>query len=240
MPVVANVINVAERTDRWEKFTNDWKDKTTIKIERQDAFKPDGTEIKDVYEAVFLKHREILTKAKERGEKYCLIMEDDAIPCKDFDERFEAIYEYLENHPEEWDCFNGGMLKIHESIQSVIRLTHKSGLNPPTLLIKTNRGCMAHFVILKVDSVLEKTKCWEEEGKPLFDGWYTSKLNCLASVPYLAQQSDGKSDVSGEHREWVDQFRFEEEAMLYYLRTFIYYPSQPPESLTAPLPLEER
>jgi hypothetical protein len=226
MQITAHVINVAERTDRWEKFMSDWQDQTTIKIEREDAFKPDGTEITNVYDAVFLKHREILTKAKERGEKYCLIMEDDAIPGKNFAERFEIIYEYLENHEDQWDCFNGGMIGIGSSVQGIIRLTHlKTNLQPPTMLLKANRGCMGHFLILKVDSVLEKVKDWELEHKPMYDGWYPSKLNCLASIPFLSQQSDGYSDSSGDQRQWTDRFALEEDAMLYSLKEFIYYPS---------------
>jgi hypothetical protein len=243
MQITAHVINVAERTDRWEKFLSNWKDQTTVKIEREDAFKPDGTEIRDVYDAVFLKHREILTKAKERGEKYCLIMEDDAVPCKDFGERFEAIYEYLDTHQEQWDCFNGGMLSISDSIRGIVRLTHlKTGLQPPTMLLKAIRGCMGHFLILKVDSALEKIKDWEAEDKQMYDGWYPRKLDCLASIPFLAIQSDGYSDASGEQREWADRFRFEEDTMLYSLKEFIYYSSSlsSPADASGSLPLEEK
>jgi hypothetical protein len=232
MQITAHVINVADRTDRWETFTSNWQDQTTIKIEREDAFKPDGTEIRDVYDAVFLKHREILTKAKERGEKYCLIMEDDAIPGKDFGERFEAIYEYLETHEEQWDCFNGGMLSIGDSVKGIIRLSHlKTKLHPPTMLLKATRGCMGHFLLLKVDPVLEKIKDWEADHKPMYDGWYPSKLDCMASIPFLAKQSDGFSDSSGDQREWTDRFAFEEDTMLYSLKDFIYYPSS---SLSSP------
>jgi hypothetical protein len=231
MPITAHVINVAERTDRWERFTNDWQDQTTIKIEREDAFKPDGVEIRNIYDAVFLKHREILTKAQEQGEKYCLIMEDDAKPCKDFGERFEAIMEYLEICTDEWEIFNGGMLGIRDCVQGIVRLTHKTQLFPPTMLLNVNRGCMAHFLVFHVDRVLKKICDWEAEDKPEFDGWYSHKLRCVASIPYLAEQHDGYSDANGEKREWCDRFKFEESTMIYSLREFIYHSSSSP-SLT--------
>jgi hypothetical protein len=240
MPITAHVINVADRTDRWERFTNDWKDQTTIKIEREDAFKPDGEDIRNVYDAVFLKHRQILTKAKEQGEKFCLIMEDDAKPCKNFDERFEAIMEYLDNCKAEWEIFNGGMLAIRDCVQGIVRLTHKTGLYPPTMLLNVNRGCMAHFLVFHIDRALKKIEDWEKEDKPEFDGWYSHKLDCIASIPYLAEQHDGYSDADGGHREWSDRFRFEEATMIQSLREFISFPStlSSPTDVSGSPPLE--
>ena len=243
MPITAHVINVAERTDRWERFTSEWQDQTTIKIEREDAFKPDGVEIRNIYDAVFLKHREILTKAQERGDKFCLIMEDDAKPCKDFGERFEAIMEYLEIARDEWEIFNGGMLSIRDSVQGIVRLTHKlTNLLPPTMLLNVNRGSMAHFVIFHVDRALKKIGEWEADDKPEFDSWYSHKLRCIASIPYLAEQHDGLSDANGEEREWCDRFKFEESTMLYSLREFISYPSSlsSPTNASDSSPLEEK
>ena len=240
MPITAHIINVADRTDRWERFTNDWKDETTIKIEREDAFKPDGVDIRDVYDAVFLKHRQILTKAKDNGEKFCLIMEDDAKPCKDFGERFEAIIEYLTMYEDKWEIFNGGMLSIRDCVQGIVRLTHKSALYPPTMLLNVNRGAMAHFLVFNVEKALKKMEEWEADEKPQFDGWYSHKLDCIASIPYLAEQHDGYSDAGGQVREWSDRFRFEEATMIQSLREFISYPStlSSPTDVSGSPPLE--
>jgi len=236
MLVTAHVINVAERTDRWDRFMSDWQDQTTIKIEREDAFKPDGEEIRDVYDAVFLKHRQILTKAYANGEKFCLIMEDDAKPCKDFGERFEAVMEYLTVYEDKWEIFNGGMLSIRDCVQGIVRLTHKSELFPPTMLLNVNRGAMAHFLVFNVEKALKKMEEWEADDKPQFDGWYSHKLSCIASIPYLAEQHDGFSDAGGDERKWSDRFKFEEATMIYSLREFIYHGMtsslSTPESLT--------
>jgi hypothetical protein len=157
-------------------------------------------------------------------------MEDDAKPCKDFGERFEAVMEYLTIYQDNWEIFNGGMLGIRDCVQGVIRLTHKSKLFPPTMILNVNRGAMAHFLVFNVDAALKKMEDWEADEKPQFDGWYSHKLNCIASIPYLAEQHDGYSDAGGEVREWSARFRFEENTRLYSLRDFISYPS----SLSSP------
>ena len=218
MPTEAHIINVKERTDRWEAFQAAWKDQPITPI-RRDAIKPDGVEVLDVYHAVFLKHREILTTAKKLGEKYVLIMEDDAVPGKNFARHWESIKCCL-HQMEDWDLFNGGMLMIRDCVEKVIRLDYPDGKDP-TMLLGVWRGAMAHFVYFKVDSALKKMEDWEAEGKPMFDGWYSHKLNTMACIPYLAQQSDGFSDSAGEHREWSQRFQYEEDMMKHALREFM-------------------
>lgn len=207
----AHIINLKERTDRWETFQDLWKDKGLTLI-REDAIKMD-----DVYHAVFLKHREILESAKARGETHCLIMEDDAIPCPDFQKRFKHLREYLDIR-NDWDVLNGGMLSIRDCVEKIVKI-EDDGI--ATLCLGVNRGCMAQFLYFKVDSALKKMEDWEAEGKPEFDAWYASKLRCNASIPYLAIQSDGKSDVTKEHRTWEDHFKHEQLTMLFALREFL-------------------
>ena len=59
-PTTANVINLADRTDRWEAVQKAWEGQP-IKLVRQEAFKIDTETYPDAYHAVFLKHREMLT-----------------------------------------------------------------------------------------------------------------------------------------------------------------------------------
>lgn len=195
----ALIINLKERTDRWETFQEAWKH-TNLELHRVDAIRMD-----DVYHAVFLKHRELLKQAEDET---ILIMEDDARPCKDFDIRFQQIQDYLLTIPD-WDVMNGGMLAIRDKVEQI----HRLGLN--SYLLRPTRGCMAHFLLMKVKPVLEKIQTWEDEGKPEFDAWYPKRLRCLAAVPFLATQADGHSDASKGERTWSDRFAVEEETMLY-------------------------
>lgn len=231
----AHVINVATRTDRWEKFTESWKD-TGLKIIREDALVPDGRTIRNVYDAVFLKHREILEAALARGEKHCLIMEDDAIPRKDWEKRFKHIRDYLDLR-NDWDVFNGGMLSMRDCVHKIVKIKDE-GLT--TMLVSTVRGCMAQFVYFNVASALKKMEDWEADSCPEFDGWYPHKLLCVASVPFLAIQSDGFSDSSKDKREWESRFEVEEQAMMFALREFIAddapTSSEIPKSAVEPVP----
>jgi hypothetical protein len=207
----AYVINLPERTDRWETFTSNWKD-SGLELVRVDAFK-----MENVYHAVFLKHRELLQQAKDRGETHLLVMEDDAIPYADFTKRFQHITEYLDNR-NDWDVMNGGMLAIRDCITQVVKIKHPE---LSTLLLNANRGCMAHFLYFKIENALKKIQDWETDGKPEFDAWYSHKLNCYASIPYLAIQMDGVSDATKDERKWEERFRFEQLDLMYRLREFL-------------------
>ena len=208
--VVAHVINLSERTDRWESFQEAWNG-CDLQIVREEAFR-----MGDVYHAVFLKHREILEKAKERGEEHCLIMEDDAIPCKDFVKRFKHVRDYLDIR-NDWDIFNGGMLSIRECVHKIVRIDDE-GLT--TMVLDVVRGCMAHFCYFKVDRALERMKDWEKEGKPEFDGWYAHYLKSRACIPFIAIQKDGVSDATKGERKWEERFKAEEVSMKWALREF--------------------
>ena len=207
----AYVINLPERTDRWETFTSNWKD-SGLELVRVDAFK-----MENVYHAVFLKHRELLQQAKDRGETHLLVMEDDAIPRADFTKRFQHITMCLDPK-NDWDVMNGGMLAIKDCITQLIKIQYP---DLSTLLLNATRGCMAHFLYFKVDNALEKIKDWEADGKPEFDAWYPRKLNCYASIPYLAIQMDGISDATKDVRKWEERFKFEQLDLMYRLRDFL-------------------
>ena len=204
------VINLAERTDRWDAFQTAWKD-TELKVDRTDAIKDT-----DVYKAVFTKHRELIEEAHLKGEKYLLLMEDDAIPCADFDVRWKQVRDILHSF-EHWEIFNGGCLSMKDGIQQVFTLTDKK-TQFKTLLLSINRGCMAQFLYFNVEKARERMKMWEGE---LFDSWYCDKFQVLACVPFLAVQSDGFSNATGNEREWENRFKAEEAGLLHTLRDFL-------------------
>jgi len=217
MTTEAHVINLAERTDRWEQMQEAWKDQP-ITLVRRDAIKICKPDIPDAYHCVFLKHREMLTTAKKLGEKHILIMEDDASPCKDFARNWTVIKEYLDAR-DDWELFNGGMLMIRDCVDKIVRIDHKDGKDP-TMVLGVWRGAMAHFLYMRVDPCLEKMQEWEADGKPMFDGWYSYKMKTVASIPYLAIQRDGYSDAAGQSRTWEERFNMEEVMMKYALREF--------------------
>jgi hypothetical protein len=204
------VINLAERTDRWEAFQKAWAH-TELKVDRTDAIKDT-----DVYKAVFMKHRELIEEAYTKGEKYLLIMEDDAIPCADFDTRWKQIRDVLHKF-DNWEIFNGGCLSMKDGIKQILTLTDKQTLFK-TILLSINRGCMGQFLYFNVEKARERMKTWEGQE---FDAWYCDKFEVLACVPYLAIQSDGFSNATGKEREWENRFKAEEAGLLHSLRDFL-------------------
>ena len=210
MNTEAHVINLADRTDRWEAMKEAWKDQP-ITLVRRDAIKINGTDIPDAYHAVFLKHREMLTTAHKLGDKHILIMEDDAVPCKNFARHWVNIKAYLDAR-DDWELFNGGMLMIRDCVEKIVRLDYPDGKDP-TMVLGVWRGAMAHFLYMRVEPCLKKMEEWEADGKPMFDGWYSHKMKTMASIPYLAFQRDGYSDSAGQERSWEERFIYEEDTM---------------------------
>lgn len=208
---IAYVINLKEREDRWKSIQERWKD-TGLTLHRVDAIKMD-----DVYHAVFYKHRELLEEAHKRGDKYILIMEDDAVPCENFARRFADIQSFAHTKPH-WDIINGGALSLRDPTY-IFKL--KTDYNQ--ILMQCKLGIMAQFLYMRVDTCLEKLKKWEDDGKREFDAYYFQALNVFAAIPYLAIQEDGHSNAANHVREWSRRFAMEEVAILHSLREFVNY-----------------
>ena len=77
---------------------------------------------------------------------------------------------------------------------------------------------MAHFLYFNVAKARERMKTWEGQE---FDAWYCQKFDVFACVPFLAIQSDGFSNATGDKREWENRFQAEEAGLLHSLRDFL-------------------
>ena len=160
----------------------------------------------------------MLTTAHKMGDKHILIMEDDAVPCKNFARHWVNIKAYLDAR-DDWELFNGGMLMIRDCVEKIVRLDYPDGKDP-TMVLGVWRGAMAHFLYMRVEPCLKKMEEWEADGKPMFEGWYSHKMKTMASIPDLAFQRDGYSDSAGQERSWEERFVYEEDTMRYALREF--------------------
>jgi GR25 family glycosyltransferase involved in LPS biosynthesis len=212
---MASVINLAERTDRWDTFQNAWK-QTSLNFDRTDAHKAEDTD--GVYKAVFRKHRELIEDAHAKGQKYLLVLEDDAVPSAEFDDRWKTMQSVLHSF-DAWDVFNGGCLAIHDKVERIYTVKDS---RLKTLLLDIKQGCMAQFLYFHVENMYEKMKLWEEKDCPAFDSWYCGDdFQTLACVPFLATQSDGFSNAQDGAREWSERFIAEEAGLLHNLREFL-------------------
>lgn len=204
----AYVINLKHRTDRWEKVQEDFKD-APFKLERYDAIKigdPPHFATKGTY-ALFYTHQKIIQEAKERGDKTLLIMEDDALPCKDYGRRWILVKEYLDTHLNEWDVFNGG---VYDSLQFLENPRSIVDEQAPVVIFNAIRGAAGQFLYFNIDAISEKVKNWEDYKGFECDAYYVMKHRTIACVPFIAIQHDGDSDIENQPREWVNKFKLEE------------------------------
>ena len=209
----ANIINLKKRIDRWDYITTAWKN-APFELKQIEA-KPNP----NIFHGVFLEHRELLDIAHKNKEEFLLIMEDDAEPQADWETRWKHILKYLHEN-DDWDLFNGGIHDVQDKFNKVVKLKDE-GIT--TYLLDVQRGAASHFVYMRVETCLEKLKCWEEEGKPDFDGWYCSKLRTKACVPFIATQKDDYSDNAKDTRIWSDIFRHSQDLLM--LRAFRMFQS---------------
>ena len=198
----AYVLNQLHRTDRKENMLQDFKDASfTLEFTPGIQYSnPYQTRIEDKYDAVAMTHLELLKKAKAEGLKTLLVLEDDTVPCEDYNERWLQIKEYLDANMDMWDTFNGGQLGIHE-VKRVIKL------NKNNLILQAYGGSNSHWMYFNVDTVLPKLQeSFGLEKRLEIDMFYTLKCKNYTCFPFLGEQCAGFSDISNINRDWSEYY----------------------------------
>ena len=118
----AYVINLDNRTDRWDQIQNDFKD-TDIVLERISAVENNNGHYgcsKSIQKAVQI--------GKDNNLEYIIIFEDDNTPTENFNTNWPIIKEWLDNDTE-WDIFNGAAKydgeyegKLYKSLENNMNL----------------------------------------------------------------------------------------------------------------------
>jgi len=170
------VINLAERGDKLLKVTqsfNAWP----VPIERVDAVK-----MQVGWKGCSKSHYKCIKLAKDRGYPFVIIIEDDCMLAKDGLERFQNILPLLKNRTSEWDIFYGGPTFIDNiSIASY---------SPPIFNIK---AFSLHFILLHAGSY-DKILNSFDDTIPV-DVYYRNTLRGCCTVPHIATQFPGQSDI---------------------------------------------
>lgn len=104
----AYYINLAHRTERKERMEKEWSSITDI--QRIDAI--DMRETREGVKGCFLSHTKVMDILYLHNEPISLIMEDDVVPCKDFNDRLDL---FLKELPEDWDIFMLGFSSHNSS-----------------------------------------------------------------------------------------------------------------------------
>lgn len=195
----AYCINLRRRTDRWSFMSGQFK-RLNLTVERFDAVdgetlapevvgtnRPGGV-------ACTMSHLAIIEDARRRGYEAIMVFEDDAVLCKDFNERLEL---FLTHAPADWDMLYLGISAMTNEIpvtQNIYRLLD---------------GWTTHAYILRnkmFDEVIRRMGD-QPNGEP--DEYYNAMMperNCYVFLPCLSYQRADWSDIRGRFRADEDRF----------------------------------
>jgi hypothetical protein len=199
----AYVINLPHRVDRWNTMVEDFKN-SPFNLIRYDGIMIDDINIsrKDRgYIGVARTHQKLVKEAKEQGLKTILILEDDCKPEPNYLEHWATIKEYLDNHLDEWDVFNGGICGV-EQVKGIIQFeTSKE----PLYLIREKGGCFCHWLYINIEKAYTKLMDWDIH-KMEIDLYYSHQFNHYTCFPLLAEQYSGYSDIGSREKDWSLNF----------------------------------
>lgn len=195
----AYCINLRRRTDRWSFMSGQFK-RLNLAVERFDAV--DGeTLVPEVVGmsrpggvACTMSHLAIVKDARQRGSAAIMVFEDDAVLCKDFNERLEL---FLTDAPADWDMLYLGISAITDEIpitQYVYRLLN---------------GWTTHAYILRNKMFDEVIRRMGDQPNREPDEYYNAMMperNCYVFLPCLSYQRADWSDIRGRFRADEDRF----------------------------------
>jgi hypothetical protein len=185
----AYVINLEERTDRWDAIQKAFQD-TGLTLHRINAIKDENGSYGCTMS--FLK---TIQMAKDKQLPSLLILEDDCLPGDNFKIRWPIIKKWLDEHPDEWEIINGGGI-IDGCI--LYKCPEKD-----SCLFKAINMSSAHFIYIPqrmYDRVLAHPDKDKHTVTILVDGWLNNHFKTFAVYPFLGKTSDGHSNIEKKYR----------------------------------------
>jgi glycosyl transferase family 25 len=192
------VINMNKDTERLKTLREDFKFAGwPVPLERVEA-----VERKPGYIGCALSHMKCMELALERNYDWVLILEDDCLLKPRARDRFMALLPELWKRRSEWDNYYAGPVGIYpENGYKVI--------NKDLGLIQIGGDCL-HFVLIHKEAckkILKKLNGLEKI--PVIDIYYRTHFRTFTSVPYIAIQKPGESNI--QTREGKTYMDFTEE-----------------------------
>jgi GR25 family glycosyltransferase involved in LPS biosynthesis len=193
-------INLDERKDRWEKICLQFKNLYGTNLIRYPAISHQIGWI-----GCSLSHISLFLENYHKAP-ILMVIEDDCYFHTDFIERWEKIYNWLSEHPDQWDIFVGNPTFVENVLQI---LDQKLGL------VSYDRGGTTNFIAYNTKSikVIKKMEMFyqkiHEIAKtcPIRSRWYaidkfiSNNFKCITSAPYLTEQSNSYSSIE---KKWVE------------------------------------
>jgi hypothetical protein len=179
------VINLKNRTDRWESIQKHFMRFNIIRIE---AIKHEIGMI-----GCFLSHQKCIKFAKDSNMDYICVLEDDCIPFGDIDiyDKLLLVKEYLDTK-NDWNLFVGGGTGIWDG-HIVKKLNYDKLDLFEVFKIKTAHMIFYHRSVyeffLSIDPFTSSV--------PIDKIWHYI-YHAIIPIPFIATQSNGFSDIEGK------------------------------------------
>ena len=186
------VINLDHRADKWEQIQKDFQD-WPVKLERVSAVKHDTG-----WKGCYLSHLKCVKIAKERNYPWVLYLEDDCMLTPEAKQRFTKLLPFLWYARQHWDFFMGGLTGVTGC-----------GLVNEEQTIYIAKGFGAHFCLIHSDTydrVLDIMDIEPGEPEEQCDSLYRKTMRLWITVPFIAKQYAGYSDISNTHKDSYDEY----------------------------------
>lgn len=220
------VINLKQRTDRMHQILDAFKN-TNTRIIRVDAHSH-----RQGWRGCAMSHLSIINYAAKNNLPYVIVVEDDTILYEDFKNKFAQIISYLKNNIETWDIYHGCLTLQGGDVQvklidqkNMIGTIHKNGST--TNFIIYNQSVYPMFQ--KLIPIYQSNPYITKNQYSIDMIIIKSNLRRLFSVPFLAYQSNGFSDIEQRHIDYRNWISHTENTLNNKLLSFV------PKSVNPPL-----
>ena len=183
------VINLKIRTDRLEQIKNDFSNYNLNIIEAEET-------INERWKGCFISHLKCIRLAKLKKLDYIIVIEDDCKKAINFDNDLIHILNWLEKNNDKWNIFLGGVTGVWNYNNSI---TICNDLN----LIEIDVGKTFHFIIYNSNSYDFFLN--SEINIPIDKCWH-NKLIGFVSIPFIATQYEGYSNIENKQISYYNRF----------------------------------
>jgi hypothetical protein len=185
----AYCINLDRRTDRWEDAQKEFE-RVGIEVSRLSAVDGKSYTFQNTLKAgaygCKLSHLKVLTKAVNKGYEKIFIAEDDIVFDDNFNEKFDNV---SKNIPSNWDLiylaanpFSGQRVSIADGVSSMVG------------------GHSSHSILMKdtfFNKAIDAIHSMPQQVDVIY-GILQNSFNCYVTIPHLAFQRNGFSDVEDQ------------------------------------------